>query len=232
MIDINMSSFLPLAKYFPGCLVLCCVLDVAAKLATLPLLAEAFLMFVILYARHDLFTSLRHIAQALHSFFRNAHVFHMKRTSHALRSQTSKHVQLYLNGTSILNISKMVNYPPSMMARLIVENVALPPPLPFSATVPSTNLSLEMTLESSPGKDCKNDHPNNVNKNTNSSNDGAGSIGSSSHRKFITEALRDPERTLGRAVTYIFPEYSMTESKCAYKKCKFAIITVKYLIFL
>lgn len=44
-----------------------------------------------------------------------------------LKSQTTRLVQSYLNGTSILNIAKKVNYPPSMMARLIVENVAVPP---------------------------------------------------------------------------------------------------------
>ncbi|KAL7522883.1 hypothetical protein ACHAWX_007617 [Stephanocyclus meneghinianus] len=65
--------------------------------------------------------------EAIHSLFRNAHVSFMKKTSHMLKSQTTRLVQSYLNGTSILNIAKKVNYPPSMMARLIVENVAVPP---------------------------------------------------------------------------------------------------------
>ena len=62
--------------------------------------------------------------QALHSLFRNAHVTHMKRTSHSIRSQTMRHVKSYLNGTSIMNLARKCNYPPSMMARLIVENVS------------------------------------------------------------------------------------------------------------
>ena len=35
-----------------------------------------------------------------------------------------RHVKSYLNGTSILSVAKRCNHPPSMMARLIVENVA------------------------------------------------------------------------------------------------------------
>jgi hypothetical protein len=102
----------------------------------------------------------------------------MKRTSHIIKSQTTRHVQSYLNGTSILSIAKKVNYPPSMMARLIVENVALPP-----------------SLNSSEGKQ-------------------AGSIVNSAiHRKFVTEAVRHPEKELGDATTSISPDYMFSEKK-------------------
>jgi len=43
-------------------------------------------------------------SQALNSLFRNAHVTHMKRTSHSVRNQTMRHVKSYLNGTSILKL--------------------------------------------------------------------------------------------------------------------------------
>ncbi|KAL3781260.1 hypothetical protein HJC23_012810 [Cyclotella cryptica] len=94
--------------------------------------------------------------EAIHSLFRNAHVSYMKRTSHMLKSQTTRHVQSYLNGASIINIAKKVNYPPSMMARLIVENVA--------------NNSSSNELENTMGVNVSN-------------------------RKFITEAIRHPEKS-------------------------------------
>lgn len=115
--------------------------------------------------------------QAIHSMFRNAHVTHMKRTSHIIRSQTTRHVQSYLNGTSILNIARKVNYPPSMMARLIIENVAVPP------TKPST---INGARNSNSGTNLK---------------------------KFITEAIRHPEKTLGCSSSSISPEYLFSENK-------------------
>jgi hypothetical protein len=126
---------------------------------------------------HTLFVK----TQAIHSLFRNAHVSYMKKTSHMLKSQTTRHVQSYLNGTSILNIAKKVNYPPSMMARLIVENVALPP---SSSSSNSSSNQLENTMGAS------------VN-----------------HRKFITEAIRHPEKELGDASNSVSPEYLFSESK-------------------
>eukprot|EP00574_Skeletonema_japonicum_P008015 CAMPEP_0201735722 /NCGR_PEP_ID=MMETSP0593-20130828/37813_1 /ASSEMBLY_ACC=CAM_ASM_000672 /TAXON_ID=267983 /ORGANISM="Skeletonema japonicum, Strain CCMP2506" /LENGTH=143 /DNA_ID=CAMNT_0048229333 /DNA_START=11 /DNA_END=439 /DNA_ORIENTATION=+ len=65
--------------------------------------------------------------QALNSLFRNAHVTHLKRTSHSVRNQTMRHVKSYLNGTSILKLAKKCNFPPAMMARVILENVAVLP---------------------------------------------------------------------------------------------------------
>jgi hypothetical protein len=118
--------------------------------------------------------------EAIHSLFRNAHVSHMKRNSHVVRSSSTRHVQSYLNGTSILNIARKVNYPPSMMARLIVENVALLPP--------SNN--------SGGGNGVK-----------------SGNSLSTVHRKFITEAIRYPERVLGDASNSVSSEYLFSESK-------------------
>ena len=112
--------------------------------------------------------------EAIHSLFRNAHVSHMKRTAHMVKSQATRHVQSYLNGTSILNIANKCNYPPSMMARLIVENVAI---------LPSSNKTIK---------------GNNL---------------TGMHRKFITEAIRHPEKLLGDASTSVSAEYLFSESK-------------------
>ena len=51
----------------------------------------------------------------------------MKRTAHTVKSQTMRHIRSYLNGTSIVKLAMKCNYPPSMMARLIVENITQPP---------------------------------------------------------------------------------------------------------
>jgi len=51
----------------------------------------------------------------------------MKRTTHTVKSQTMRHIRSYLNGTSIVKLAMKCNYPPSMMARLIVENITQPP---------------------------------------------------------------------------------------------------------
>lgn len=50
----------------------------------------------------------------------------MKRTAHTVKSQTMRHIRSYLNGTSIVSLATKCNYPPSMMARLIVENITHP----------------------------------------------------------------------------------------------------------
>jgi hypothetical protein len=119
--------------------------------------------------------------EAIHSLFRNAHVSHMKRTSHLVKSQSTRHVQSYLNGTSILNIAEKVNYPPSMMARLIVENVAV---------LPQTG-----------------------------NNTRQGTI-SAVQKKFITEAIRHPEKTLGDASAAVSSEYLFSEGKGSGRNAK------------
>lgn len=124
--------------------------------------------------------------EALHSLFRNAHVTHMKRSSHSIRSQTMRHVKSYLNGTSILHLATKCNYPPSMMARLIVENVAASPSSSSSSSV---------------GGAVMNNNNNNTTKNV---------------KKFVTEALRHPEKTLGNACASLLPEYAFSEKNgCA-----------------
>jgi hypothetical protein len=142
------------------------------------------------------------LSQALNSLFRNAHVTHMKRTSHSVRNQTMRHVKSYLNGTSILKLAKKCNYPPAMMARFIVENVAV---LSTTRHHPSTgsgsdanNFNHEKKLS---GKSY--DNSKTITNNTTKA--------STATRKFITEALRHPEKTLGCASTSILPEYMFSE---------------------
>ena len=130
--------------------------------------------------------------QALHSLFRNAHVTHMKRTSHSIRSQTMRHVKSYLNGTSIMNLARKCNYPPSMMARLIVENVSSSSFTNKNANNNSANgnetTNSKQSIQTTTPK-----HTNNNNK------------------KFTTEALRHPEKLLGNASVSILPEYLFSE---------------------
>lgn len=118
--------------------------------------------------------------EAIHSLFRNAHVAHMKKNSHLVKAKMTRHIQSYLNGTSILYIAEKCNYPPSMMARLIVENVAMLP----------------------------------------RSNNNGGSIKSHTlsgvQRKFITEAIRHPEKNLGFPSSSVSPEYLFSENKGKY----------------
>lgn len=101
----------------------------------------------------------------------------MKRYGHTIKSQSTRHVQSYLNGNSILSIARKCNYPPSMMARLIVENVAVLP----AAAAGNTTI-----------------RHGNVN---------------TMQRKFITEAIRYPEKVLGDASSSVTPEYLFSEGK-------------------
>ena len=130
--------------------------------------------------------------QALHSLFRNAHVTHMKRTSHSIRSQTMRHVKSYLNGTSIMNLARKCNYPPSMMARLIVENVSS-----SSFTNKNANNNSANGNETTNSKQSiQTTTPKHTNNNK---------------KKFTTEALRHPEKLLGNASVSILPEYLFSE---------------------
>ncbi|KAL9188894.1 hypothetical protein ACHAXT_011384 [Thalassiosira profunda] len=136
--------------------------------------------------------------EALHSLFRNAHVVHMKRSSRSVRNQTMRHVTSYLNGTSIVTLARKCNYPPSMMARLIVENVAVPPEKPNNRRGEKAGSG------------------NNNAATSNSREGGNKSKGTSTHvKKFVTEALRHPEKVLGCASTAILPEYLFSEKKGA-----------------
>lgn len=144
--------------------------------------------------------------KAQHSLFRHAHVTYMKRTSHSIRSQTMRHVKSYLNGTSIINLARKCNYPPSMMARLIVENVVAFPP-------PSKN-SNENTANNNIGKDIHNKKKqNDINRATssNSISISSNSNNTTNNKKFATIALRHPEKILGNASRSILPEYLFSE---------------------
>lgn len=139
--------------------------------------------------------------QALTSLFRNAHVTHMKRTSHYIKSQTMRHVKSYLNGTSILKLAKKCNYPPAMMARLIVENVAALP------TATRQQQQQQPTPEG--GNNIEEQH--HFSGKTSNNNDVISKSTTTANKKFITEALRYPAKMLGCATKSILPEYLFSE---------------------
>ncbi|KAL7543008.1 hypothetical protein ACHAWF_007299 [Thalassiosira exigua] len=143
--------------------------------------------------------------ESLHSLFRTMHVAHLKRSARSVRSRTMRHVRDYLNGTSILTLAERANHPPSMMARIVVENVASPPPLPSPPPPPSApgrdNGSAGMSDGDvgSAGGNHREDH--------------RGAARERSTKKFVTEALRHPEKTLGGASRSVLPEYRFSERK-------------------
>ncbi len=100
-----------------------------------------------------------------------------------------RHVKSYLNGCSILDLAKKSNCPPTMMARLIVENVAVTTAATANASTTSTS-----TL------------PNN----TNSTRQAA--VDATLKKKFVSDALRHPEKNLGCASTSLLPEYLFSEN--------------------
>jgi len=62
---------------------------------------------------------------SLNSFLRNIHLKHVKKNASALRNSAQHYIRkYYMEGMSILNLAKKINYPPSMVARAIVEHVA------------------------------------------------------------------------------------------------------------
>lgn len=63
--------------------------------------------------------------QSLHSLFRNTHLIHVKRSTHRIRESIQQHLEAYTKGASILDIAKAKNFPPYLLARLIVEKVAV-----------------------------------------------------------------------------------------------------------
>ena len=152
---------------------------------------------------------------------------HMKRTAHVVRSQTMRCVKSYLNGTSILDLARRYNYPPSMMARLIVEHVARtsssssssPSPSPSTPadTAPAATSATSAGTPSGylDGRDA--DEAANesaaasaaVARTTDStgSNRGGDKVG----KGFLTSALRYPEKALGDARASVSPEYLFSE---------------------
>lgn len=146
-----------------------------------------------LFSLHSFHTELASASQrfdtpfeSLHSLFRNVHVPYMKRASHALRSSTMRHVKSYLNGCSILDLAKKANCPPTLMARLIVENVVV-----------STTTNQQQNTS-------------NVTKSNSAKFNST--IEATHKKKFVSEALRYPEKNLGCASTSILPEYLFSEN--------------------
>lgn len=61
--------------------------------------------------------------EALNSFLRNKHLAHVKKRSFHVRSQLSHTIAEYCSGRSICLLAKKLNYPPSLLARTIVEKL-------------------------------------------------------------------------------------------------------------
>eukprot|EP00550_Attheya_septentrionalis_P004605 CAMPEP_0198290534 /NCGR_PEP_ID=MMETSP1449-20131203/8359_1 /TAXON_ID=420275 /ORGANISM="Attheya septentrionalis, Strain CCMP2084" /LENGTH=368 /DNA_ID=CAMNT_0043989043 /DNA_START=158 /DNA_END=1264 /DNA_ORIENTATION=- len=124
--------------------------------------------------------------ESLHSFLRNVHLIHIKRTHHWVRSQLFVEQPHYLQaytttGTSttattatqegdtrrsILEMARHLNHPPYMMARLVVEHMVC---------------NTTTTTTTGPSK------------------------------KFVTEAMRDPMNKLG-TLEAIDPQYHSSQS--------------------
>lgn len=128
-----------------------------------------------------------------------------------------RHVKSYLNGTSIMDLARRSNYPPSLMARLIVENVTRPSPSSSSSSVTATigttairhddGVDADNATEEAPSTASNSATDSN---NTNNHHRGEGGVGGSS-RRFLTNALRYPEKMLGDARASISPEYLFSE---------------------
>ena len=153
---------------------------------------------------------------------------HMKRTAHVVRSQTMRLVKSYLNGTSILDLARRCNYPPSMMARLIVENVARTSSSPSpSPSTPADSSPAATSATAAAGTASGNLDGGDADEaaketaaaaaaaaarttdSTNGNNRGGASdkVG----KRFLTTALRYPEKTLGDARASVSPEYLFSE---------------------
>ncbi|KAG7336821.1 TPD sequence-motif-containing protein [Nitzschia inconspicua] len=65
--------------------------------------------------------------ESLQSFFRNIYVQHIKSRSFQVKSQCNNYVEQYRKGSSILQLAQTANFSPYLMARVIVENVAIIP---------------------------------------------------------------------------------------------------------
>mmetsp|Transcript_13360 Transcript_13360/g.25078 ORF Transcript_13360/g.25078 Transcript_13360/m.25078 type:complete len:314 (+) Transcript_13360:353-1294(+) len=65
-------------------------------------------------------------AQSLHSFFRHVHLQHLKKVSYAIKhTKAAEIVEAYSNGISILSLAKEYNYPPTYMAKILLENITV-----------------------------------------------------------------------------------------------------------
>jgi hypothetical protein len=57
------------------------------------------------------------------SFLGNVHVVHVKKRSHVLRNETNELLAKYCEGIPIIQLAQKYNYPPYLIARLIVEKI-------------------------------------------------------------------------------------------------------------
>mmetsp|Transcript_7768 Transcript_7768/g.11651 ORF Transcript_7768/g.11651 Transcript_7768/m.11651 type:complete len:285 (+) Transcript_7768:103-957(+) len=63
---------------------------------------------------------------SLSSFLRNMHLTYVKKRSYVIRNQMHSHILVeYCEGASILSLAKKYNFPPSLLARGIVENITI-----------------------------------------------------------------------------------------------------------
>ena len=61
--------------------------------------------------------------QLLHSFIRNLHVVHVKKTAFKVKSNLPSILNDYKSGLSIIELARKANYPPYLFARFVVESV-------------------------------------------------------------------------------------------------------------
>lgn len=64
------------------------------------------------------------VSKSLHSWLRNLHLYHVKVTARHVQTNARSYAHQYASGISILELSRKENYPPSLMSRCIVEQVA------------------------------------------------------------------------------------------------------------
>jgi hypothetical protein len=66
-----------------------------------------------------------HFPQSLHSFIRNLHVIHVKKTAPAVKESLAVYLDEYKNGRTIKELAKRANFPPYLFSRYVVEAVAV-----------------------------------------------------------------------------------------------------------
>ncbi len=143
---------------------------------------------------------------------------HMKRSARIVLSQTMRCVKSYLNGTSILDLARRYNYPPSMMARLVVENMArAPSPSPSTpaGAAPAAATGTPSGHLDDGGADGAAGEGASAAGATDPMNGDRGGGGGRVGRRFLTNALRYPEKALGDARASISPEYLFSEGNGA-----------------
>jgi hypothetical protein len=70
-------------------------------------------------------STLKFCPQSLHSFIRNLHVIHVKKTAPVIKESLAGYLNEYKNGRTITELAKRANFPPYLFSRYVVEAVAV-----------------------------------------------------------------------------------------------------------